>query len=90
MNARPSVVLTEVLARLAYLGRLRTAALSLTDVATPGARLRASELAAGVSELLDVQDSPWFRRDLATALHAVGWRFVTVDGVRLWKGRVMR
>jgi hypothetical protein len=88
MSASAPVLLAEVLARLAYLGRLRGAAVSLT--CEGHGRLRASRLAVAVAADLDVQDSPWFRRDLAAALQAAGWRSVTNGNVRMWKGRLMR
>jgi hypothetical protein len=86
----PRVVLAEALARLAYLGRLRGCALELTRAGEPRDRLHASKLAARVALQLDLQDSPWFRKDLSAALHVVGWRSVNVTGVRMWKGRLMR
>jgi len=90
MTALPRVVLAEALARLAYLGRLRVCAIDLTQDGQPRDRLRASKLAASVALRLDVQDSPWFRKDLSAALHVAGWRSVSVKNVRMWKGRVMR
>ncbi len=88
MSASAPALLAEVLARLAYLGRLRGAAVSLT--CEGHGRVRASRLALAVAASLDVQDSPWFRRDLAAALQAAGWRSVNNKGVRLWKGRLLR
>ncbi len=90
MTVAPAALLGEVLSRLAYLGRLRAAALQLTRAGAPRDRLRASGLATAVAAALGLQDSPWFRRDLAAALHAAGWRSVACGNVRMWKGRLMR
>jgi len=86
----PRQVLAEILRRLLYLAKLRNCALAVTLPGGPRDRLRASHLAAKVAVLVDVEDSPWFRRDLTVALRAVSWRSVMVGGVRLWKAMRLR
>jgi len=87
---RTSVHLTEVaravLERLAYLQRLKSAALARFGPGVPSDRLRASEVAAAVALALDVNDSAIFRRDLNLALYGAGWRSVNTANRRSWKG----
>ena len=80
--------LRAVLARLAYLERLRASALGAFGPGETDARIRASVVAEHVAQELGKENSPSLRRDLSMALHASGWRSVMCDGVRLWKGMV--
>jgi hypothetical protein len=77
--------------RLAYLKRLRNAALTrYRRVDNPRHAVRCSEVARHVAELLDVEDSPYLRRDLRMALKAASWRCTNTAGITRWKGVVSR
>jgi hypothetical protein len=78
--------LAAVLERLLYLAKLRDTALERYTAGELTARIRASLVARSVSDALDVEDSPWFRADLTSALRSAGWRSVRTDNVRYWKG----
>jgi hypothetical protein len=77
--------LSIIVDRLAYLTRLREAVLSLYErTEDPRDRVRAGHLAADVAVVLDVSESPQFRRDITMAMRPVGWRSVMHDNRRLW------
>lgn len=75
-----------VLERVLYLAKLRDVALEHFERGAPHERVRASAIAKVVAPLVDVENSPTFRGDLAQALRGAGWRWVRVGNVRLWKG----
>jgi hypothetical protein len=84
-------LLIDVMSRLTYLRRLSKTALAAFRVTdNPKQRVRCSEVAAHVAEVLEKENSPALRADLRHALEALGWRSVNTDNVRRWKGVVTR
>ena len=75
-----------ILERLAYLQRIRKAVLASFGPGEADDRMRASLVAAHAARALDVEDSPWFRKDVRLAMRAHGWRDIKAENVRLWKG----
>jgi hypothetical protein len=83
-------MLVDLVGRLTYLRRLREAALARYQRTEGKQWVRCSDVARHVAELLDIEDSPYLRRDLRQALKAAGWRYTIVASVTRWKGVVAR
>lgn len=87
MGVSTAAVLADVLGRLKYLRRLTGCALTHFEATgNPAHRTRANLVAAKVAAELGRENSPTFRRDLAQALRAIGWRDLKPDNIRQWKG----
>ena len=80
-------MLTELVGRLAYLAKIRTAVLELYE-RTNGKRdrVRTSEVSEAVCAKVRRENSPAFRADVIQAMKAHGWPCVKTGGVRQWKG----
>jgi hypothetical protein len=84
-------VLYDAMHRLAYLKRVRLAALTrYRKVDNPRQFVRCSEVTKHVAELLDVECSPNLGHDVRVAMKGIGWRFTKTANVFRWKGVVAR
>lgn len=85
-------VLARVLERLLFLQKMRETALAHFAFLGVNSkfRMRASAVAKAVAEKLDMNDGPYFRRDLTEAMRSVGWRAVMRGHRRFWKGVVTK